>query len=96
MSDKLKIAQKMREEANRLEIEAHCERNLPKKWKVGMRVRFLNSQEWGWAKGSEATVKKLSDECDKKAGHEYQVFWTVPDSGFGIWWTTTDDVELVE
>ncbi len=93
--DKLKRAKELREEAQRLEIEAHAERPLPKKWRIGMRVRFLQHKEWAWSKGSEATVTKLSDECKGKSGAEYQVFWTEPDGGGAIWWTTPDDVELV-
>ena len=93
--DKLKRAKELREEAQRLEEEAHAERCLPKKWEVGMRVRFLKQQEWSWRKGQEATVERLSDECKNRSGHEYQVFWTVPDGGGAIWWTTPDDVELV-
>lgn len=91
--DRLKRAKELRDEADRLEREAG--RPLPDKWEKGMRVRFLQSKEWAWSKGTEATVTKLSDECKDRKGYEYQVFWTKPDSGGATWWTTPDDVELV-
>lgn len=93
--DKMKIAKELREEAHRLEVEAHAERPLPKKWEVGMRVRFLRDSEWAWSKGSEATVVTLSEDCKDRKGGEYQVFWTEPDGGGATWWTTPDDVEFV-
>lgn len=94
--DKLQRAKELREEADRLETEAHNERLLPKKWKVGQRVRFLKYREWAWNKGTEATIIELSPDCKHKSASEYQVFWTEPDGGGATWWTTPDDVELVE
>lgn len=94
--DKIQLALQLREEANRLEKEAHNERPLPKKWKVGQRVRFLESKEWAWYKGSEAIIVELSPECKHKSAEEYQVFWTSPCGGGATWWTTPDDVELLE
>jgi hypothetical protein len=94
MSDKLERAKAMRKEAERLELEAFNERPLPDKWQVGMRVRFLNTSEGAWCKGQEATINEL-DHTDRPAS-EYQVFWTVPDGGGAVWWTTPSDVELVK
>lgn len=91
--DRLKRAKELRDEAQRLEAEAA--RQLPEKWELGMRVRFLRHKEWAWNAGSEATVVELSDDCKNRKGHEYQVFWTKPDGGGAIFWTTPDDVELV-
>jgi len=95
--DKLTRAKKLREEAARLEAEAEAEagRPMPDKWALGMRVRFRRHNEWAWRSGSEATVVELSDDCKNKTGREYQVFWTEPDGGGAVWWTTPDDVELV-
>lgn len=93
-TDRLKRAKALREEAQKLEAEDA--RLLPTKWKIGMRVRFLRHKEWAWSSGLEATVVKLSNECKHKNGRDYQVFWTEPDGGGAIWWTTPDDVELVQ
>lgn len=90
---RLERARALRDIADKLEREAF--RKLPEKWKVGMRVRFLSTKEWAWNAGSEATVIKLSEDCKYRLGHEYQVFWTQPDSRNAIWWTTPEDVELV-
>jgi hypothetical protein len=91
--DRLSQAKELRAQAERLEAEAV--RPLPKKWKTGMRVRFIDHREWAWARGSEATVVRLGDECKNRRGDEPQVFWTEPDGGGALWWTTPDDVELV-
>lgn len=89
-----KRAAELREEAGRLEAEA--KRPLPDEWKVGMRVRFLRHEDWAWSKGTEATIVELREEFKGRKAHEYQVFYTQPDSGKGSWWTTPDDVELVD
>lgn len=93
--NKLEKAKELREEAKRLEDEAHAERPLPKKWEVGMRVRFLEDADYAWSKGSEATVVEVLEDSKNKSGAEYQVFLTKPDSIRARWWTTPDDVELV-
>lgn len=98
MDNRMERAAKLRAEADRLEREAG--RKLPKKWEVGMRVRFLRDSEWTWGAGSEATVVELRDEYEGRPGDQYQVFYTSPDPIEGssyhpIWWTTPDDVELV-
>lgn len=92
-NSRIERAKALREEAQRLEAEAV--RPLPKKWELGMRVRFLRHKEWAWSAGTEATVIELSDEFKGSPGNEYQVFWTEPDGGCAKWWTTPDDVEIV-
>lgn len=94
--DRLAKAKELRAEAERLEREEFDMRPLPSKWKVGMRVRFLESKEWAWSKGSEATIVKLRADCKVRSASEYQVFWTEPDGGGAMWWTNPSDVELVE
>ena len=90
---RIKEVKKLRDEANQLEREAT--RSLPLKWKKGLRVRFLRDQDWAWSKGTEATVVALDKDYKGKLGNEYQVFWTEPDDGRAMWWTTPNDVELV-
>ena len=92
--EKLEIAAELRAEADKLEKQAT--RKLPKKWRVGQRVRFLEHKEWAWSKGSEATVVELSKVYTGRSGDEYQVFWTSPDGSSSKWWTTPDDVELID
>jgi len=99
MTDTLRLeqAKKLRKEADRLEAEAS--RKLPKKWKIGMRVRYLRDKEWAWSRGDQATVVKLDSKFKNKKGDEYQVFWTTPDGWKergSRFWTTPDDVELVD
>ena len=91
---RVKRAADLRNEADRLEKES--KRNLPKKWKVGQRVRFLRTKDWAWVAGCEATIVDLSKECKTTPAHEYQVFWTKLDGYDAEWWTTPDDVELVD
>lgn len=98
MSDKKRLerAKQLRKEADQLEKEAV--RNLPDKWEVGMRVRYLRSEDWTWSKGSEGIVNSLREECADRKGYEYQVFYTSPLSakdGSPTWWTTPDDVEFI-
>lgn len=93
-NDRLNRAKELRKQAEKLEAEAA--RNIPEKWEVGMRVRFLHDREWAWSKGGEATITSLREEHEGCKGHEYQVFYTSPDCGDAFWWTTPDDVELVE
>lgn len=90
---RIKEVKKLRDEANQLEREAT--RPLPYKWKKGLRVRFLRDEDWAWSQGTEATVVTLDKGCKGKLGNEYQVFWTEPDGGGAVWWTTPNDVELV-
>lgn len=80
--------------ADRLEREAA--RNLPDRWGVGMRVRYLRSSAYGWDAGDEGTVIGLGADCQSKKGGEYQVFYTRPDKYEGSFWTTPDDVELID
>lgn len=74
----------------------HAERLLPDSWRVGQKVRYLNSSEFAWSRGDIAYVLKLRDEYKGRPAAEYQVFYTgVPSTGCS-YWTTPNDVELVE
>lgn len=89
----------LRELADQLEKEARKE-NFPARWRVGMRVRFLENRDWAWSRGQEAIITELSENCQDKAADEYQVFWTTPAdpdrlSFQPVWWTTPADVEFV-
>lgn len=83
---RLERAKELRDLADRLEAEAR--RKLPKQWEIGMRVRFLHDKPWAWKKGQEAMVVDVRED--------QQVFTTEPDSKKARWWTTTNDVELVD
>lgn len=90
-----KRAANFRTEAAKLEAQFFMTRPLPEKWQKGQRVRFLKTSEWAWAKGSEATIVEVRKEYKTYKATQYQVFYTSPDSGDAIWWTTPNDVELV-
>lgn len=75
-----------------------AERCMPDFWRVGQKIRYVNTNEWAWEKGDIAYVVKLRDEYRGRPAKEYQVFYTGdndPDQP-GIYWTTPDDVELIE
>ena len=72
-------------------------RPLPNRWRVGQKVCYLTTSFWAWAKGDIGHILELRDEYKDKKAHEYQVFYTRPvNSKTGFFWTTPDDVELVE
>lgn len=87
-------AKQLREQADRLELLS--KRKLPAFWKVGMKVRYLKDSEWAWRGGDTAYVKQLRSEYAGTPADTYQVFYTGPLDGGSIFWTTPDDVELVE
>ncbi|MBL4754768.1 MAG: hypothetical protein JKY52_14385 [Flavobacteriales bacterium] len=93
--NRLDEAAKLRERANELEREHH--RPLPLKWEVGQKVRFIRDQEHVCSKGTIAVITGLRDEYRGTKASDYQVFYTRP-IGFssGKYWTTPDDVELVD
>ena len=72
-------------------------RPLPVRWEIGQKVRFLCDSEWAWRAGEIAYVVGFRDGHKGKLAHEYQVFYTSPtlDKERGMWWTTSNDVELV-
>lgn len=94
-ADKLAKAAALRAEADRLEKQAFVERSLPDKWRLGQKVRYLRDSEWAWAKGEIAYVKGFREHADLPAA-QYQVFYTGPGGRDFSFWTTPDDVELVE
>lgn len=98
MTDKNRIRQAEELERQAAELRKQADRKLPEFWRVGQKVRYLQDREWAWSKGGEAEVIELRKEYSKTPGHEYQVFYTGnPNSDFGgRYWTTPDDVELVE
>lgn len=72
-------------------------RPLPNKWRVGQKVRYITSNEWGWRQGDVGYVTELRDEYKDHFASEYQVFYTsIGEKRFGKYWTTPDDVELIE
>lgn len=71
----------------------------PDRWKIGMRIRYVRDMEYGPSKGTTGRVIRLHDDHMDRPGAEYQVFWTRPDEdreGTTLFWTTPDDVELIE
>lgn len=96
-----KAEESMRERAARLEAEAAAlrkrafdDRPLPDFWRVGQRVRLIKDKEWAYPAGTEVEVVKVRDP-DTPA-KEYQVFWTSTNHGKELYWTTPDEVELVQ
>jgi len=91
-------ARTLREEAAAIEKAAFEARPLPDKWRVGQTVRYLRSIEYGPNRGSLGYVQRLREEdADKDIpAKDYQVFWTGPKDKSSTFWTTPDDVELVE
>jgi hypothetical protein len=92
--DLLNIAEMLESEAKRLRKKAFDNRPLPDFWRVGQTVRLLKDKEWCAGAGTLMTVVEL-DEFEEPAKN-YQVFWTTPINGTGQYWTTPDEVELVE
>jgi hypothetical protein len=91
-------AQALRDEADKIEKTAFNSRPLPDKWRVGQTVRYLKDRDWAWSRGQTALVKELRSDYRGLPAAKYQVFYTGPEKGKKppIYWTTPDDVELVE
>lgn len=95
MDDKLiKRAEELERMAAKLRKDAA--RKLPDFWRVGQKVRYLENSEWAWSKDDTAFVLELRDEKEKIPADQYQVFYTGQKGRHGRYWTTPDDVELVE
>jgi hypothetical protein len=93
-SEKLNRAAQLEAEARDLRRQAHAERPLPDFWRVGQKVRTLADKAWAWKAGDVMTITELRDEGTPAL--DYQVFWTAHAREFGRFWTTPDEVELVE
>ena len=94
--DKLSRARKLEAEARALRKQAFDESPLPDFWRVGQKVRYIRSDDYGYkVAGETAYVQRLDDGPQPRA-EEYQVFWTGPKRGTPTLWTTPLDVELVE
>lgn len=85
--DLLKIAEMLESEAKRLRKKAFDNRPLPDFWRVGQKVRLLKTKEWCADAGDVLMIVEVRD---------HNVFWTSPLNGTGRYWTTPDEVELVE
>ena len=85
--DLLKIAEMLESEAKRLRKKAFDNRPMPDYWRVGQKVRLLKNKEWCADAGAVLMVVEVRD---------YNVFWTSPLNSTGKFWTTPDEVELVE
>jgi len=88
-------------EAERLELQAKklrlkAKRKMPDQWRVGQKVRYVSNKDWAWNKGGIAYILELRDEYKGLSADEYQVFYTGSKKGSGTYWTTPDDVELIE
>lgn len=93
---KLSKAAQLRAEADRLEKEAFAQRPLPDQWRIGQKVRYLRDSDCAWAKGHTAYVNGLREEYKGRPSADYQVFYTGDEQGRNVYWTTPDDVELIE
>jgi hypothetical protein len=95
-AEKRQRARDLEIEAKRLLKEAHDERPLPDFWRVGQKVRYLRNSEWAWTAGEIGYVESLRPEYTGRPAAQYQVFYTTSPDLRGRFWTTPDDVELVE
>jgi len=94
--DLLNIAEMLESEAKRLRKKAFDNRPLPDFWRVGQTVRLIKDKEWCANAGTIMTIVELDAVYTVRQAKNYQVFWTTPINGKGIYWTTPDEVELVE
>lgn len=98
--DLLNIANMLESEAKRLRKKAFDNRPLPDFWRVGQTVRLLVDKEWCADAGTLMTIVELDTSTrlnkPEEPAKNYQVFWTTPVNGSGQFWTTPDEVELVE
>ena len=85
--DLLNIAEMLESEAKRLRKKAFDNRPMPDSWRVGQKVRLLKNKEWCADAGDVLMIVEVRD---------HNVFWTSPPNGTGRYWTTPDEVELVE
>jgi len=62
MSDntRIQLAEELEERAKQLRKEAV--RKLPNTWRVGQKIRYINSSDLAWNRGETAYVLKLRDE----------------------------------
>ena len=98
-AEKLTRAQQLEDEAKALMEQAFNERPLPDRWRVGQKVRVLVDKEWCCSAGAIMVVAEIRPEYSETPSHEYQVFYTAFDGDrgrYGRYWTTPDEVELVE
>ena len=71
-------------------------KELPKVWRVGMRIRYITHSQWGWDKGTTGVIIRTREEYRGKPAAEYQVFYTnSTGEDHPSLWTTPDDVELI-
>lgn len=69
----------------------------PEIWKVGMRVMYKRSLEFGPSKGTKGTIIEQDEDSVGRPAREYQVFWVTPDGNPGTrFWTTPADVVLAQ
>jgi len=93
-SAKLIRAAALESEAAALRKQAYDERHLPDFWRRGQKVRTLADKDFAWNAGDVMTIVELRNEGTP--ANRYQVFWTTHGKGDGRYWTTPDEVELVE
>lgn len=93
--EKLRKAQQLRDKAEDLEREAFNERPLPDFWRVGQKVRMLNDEEWAWGKGNIMVISKVSSP-HLPASHNQVIYLSTLEDGWGSFYATPKDVELVE
>lgn len=83
-------------EAQAAELRRWAGRPLPDVWRVGQKIRYLRWSDHAWSEGDTAYVKELRADHAGKPADQYQVFYTGPLDRSDSFWTTPDDVELVE
>lgn len=71
-------------------------RRYPDIWRVGDKVRYVESREWGPSRGATGVITKIRDSDIGKPASEYQVFWVkLNPKRPEIYWTIPIEVELV-
>jgi hypothetical protein len=74
-------------------------------WRVGQKVKYVKTQDWGPSKGSTGRIVQMQDTAYgegnsanrpmPKNPNDYCVFWVGGSSG-AAYWTTPDDVIQME
>lgn len=83
------------------QIDEIWRKSIPPEWKVGMKVQYLQDQEWVWRKGTIAYITELRPDIrqnKKPSGSDFQVLMTSPhpDTNYPRWCTTPFDIVWID
>lgn len=68
----------------------------PEVWEVGMLVEYVRPIEWGPSVGTRGRIAKIRETEIGFPANQYQVFWVEMLDGYGIFWTTPQDVKWIQ